>query len=50
VQLADLLPAGQPLPLYLSLPEALPHHTVPLRGNFIEQLALQTGIPPMPLS
>ena len=45
VQLADRLPAGQTLPLYLSLPEALPHHTAPLRGNFIEQLALQTGIP-----
>ena len=45
VQLTDLLPAGQTLPLYLSLPEALPNHTAPLHGNFIEQLTLQTGIP-----
>ncbi len=45
VQLADTLPAGQALPLYLTLPEALPQHTVPLRGNFIEQLALQSDIP-----
>lgn len=45
VQLTDVLPAGQTLPLYLALPETLPHHTVLLRGNFIEQLALQSGIP-----
>ena len=45
VQLTDVLPAGQTLPLYLALPEALPHHTAPLRGNFIEQLALQSGMP-----
>jgi len=45
VQLADVLPAGQTLPLYLTLPERLPNHTAPLHGNFIEQLALQSGIP-----
>ncbi|VAW88950.1 hypothetical protein MNBD_GAMMA17-1958 [hydrothermal vent metagenome] len=45
VQLTDLLPAGQTLPLYLALPEALPDYTTPLHGNFIEQLALQSGIP-----
>jgi len=43
-QLADVLPAGQPLPLYLALPEALPGHTAPLHGNIIEQLALQSDI------
>ncbi|HHI92320.1 MAG TPA: hypothetical protein ENK04_02225 [Gammaproteobacteria bacterium] len=45
VQLKGLLPAGQTLPLYLALPEHLPGYTTPLRGNFIEQLALQSGIP-----
>ncbi len=45
VQLVDVLPAGQTLPLYLTLPEHLPGYTAPLRGNFIEQLALQSGIP-----
>jgi len=45
VQLADILPAGQTLPLYLALPEHLPNHAIPSRGNFIEQLALQSGIP-----
>jgi len=44
VQLADVLPA-EALPLYLSLPEHLPNYTAPLRGNFIEQLVLQAGIP-----
>ena len=45
VQLKGLLPAGQTLPLYLALPEHLPGYTTPLRGNFIEQLALQSGVP-----
>ncbi len=45
VQLTDILPADQPLPLYLALPETLPGYTPPLRGNFIEQLALQSGMP-----
>ncbi|VAW90086.1 hypothetical protein MNBD_GAMMA17-1622 [hydrothermal vent metagenome] len=45
VQLADVLPAGQTLPLYLALPEHLPNHAIPpLHGNFIEQLALQSGL------
>jgi len=44
VQLSDILPADQTLPLYLALPETLPGHTSPLRGNFIEQLALQSGM------
>jgi 3-oxoacyl-[acyl-carrier-protein] synthase-1 len=42
-QLADQLPPI-PLPLYLALPEQLPQRSVPLAGNVIEQLALQTGI------
>jgi 3-oxoacyl-[acyl-carrier-protein] synthase-1 len=42
-QLADKLP-GNPLPLYLALPEQLPDAPAPLVGNVIEQLVLQSEI------
>ncbi len=45
IQLAAKLPVEQPLPLYLALPEYLPEHSAALKGDFIKQLILQSGVP-----
>lgn len=45
VQLQARLTTEKPIPVFLSLPENLPHLSVPVVGNFVEQLMLQSDIP-----
>ncbi len=44
VQLQARLPNEKPIPVFLNLPEHLPQASVPLVGNFIEQLMVQSEI------
>lgn len=44
LQLENYLPQDQLLPLFLSLPEHIPGLSLPMSGNVIEQLTLQSGI------
>lgn len=44
VQLKDDLPADVVVPLYLVLPEVLPNIRMPLTGNFIQQLIIQSEV------
>lgn len=48
-QLAEQVPTGQRLPLFLSLPEHLSSLSKPLIGNFIKQLIIQSDFPLDPL-
>ncbi len=43
-QLDDDLPKDNPLTLFLALPELLPGKSKAIKGNFVEQLAEQSGI------
>lgn len=42
-QLSQSLPQNR-ITLYLALPESLPNKAAPIIGNFIEQLAIQSGV------